>query len=309
MLKDELLLGKLDSAAIEEAKKLRLTNYSLAARSPSGSEKMAEQMFQIYDQEGVWKTPYEILTPMTAEKYKSILKKYAVEKRKYQIINHPELFFRYDIQFLMGITCIFFFFFYKTLLKKKFHNDQVKWIRKVAFPPLKTLELFTLYLIAFACMHSFFLLAKIAKPFTFLASIFLNLQYATEYIAFVIGSFVIIGTAQAVVSYFPRKLYVMGNSLVIKSLSYYSRHIKLDDIQSVKAVSLFKVLTSPSLWPKLWRSFHYYNPKFWSPGLLIELKNGRAYFIGVTEAGQAKVELEGILQKEEVIVEKFKEAA
>jgi hypothetical protein len=42
--------------------------------------------------------------------------------------------------------------------------------------------------------------------------------------------------------------------------------------------------------------FYFMTPKFWKKGLLISLKDGRAYFFSVNDAKKAKAELEVFLK-------------
>ena len=220
------------------------------------------------------------------------------------MIQHPELFFLQDIYVLSALFCLGMFFMFRNLLQRPFANDQVKWVRKVRFPPLKMMEIFVGFLIFIACAHSFFLVAKITDH-----SIFQHLGPIGAYIKIPIWLFSVIASAQAVISYFPRKLYVMSDKLVIKSLSYYARVIPMRDIKSVKVMSLWKLLASPSLWFRLWNSFHYYDIKIWKPGMMVELKNGKRYFFSTKDSHVCSKELHGLMNPVEVLEAEIKEAA
>jgi hypothetical protein len=120
------------------------------------------------------------------------------------------------------------------------------------------MELLVGAIIILACFHTGFLAQKLTD-----APAFSRLGILSFYLEMPIWIFTAIATAQVIISYFPRKLYVVDDSIVVKSLSYFSFHIPLNEIRSVEDVSVFKVLFSPGMWPKLWNSFHYYDPWFW----------------------------------------------
>jgi len=155
-----------------------------------------------------------------------------------------------------------------------------------------------------ACLHSGWAVSEFTE-----SSLFSKLGVFGFYLKIPIWIFAVIATAQAVISFFPRKLYIMDDKLVIKSLSYFSRQIPKSDIQSIKAMSVFKVISSPRMWLPLWNSFHFYDVKFWRMGLLIELKNGKLFFFSTKDSVACVNELKGLLTKDRPVVIEEKEAA
>lgn len=304
MLKDEVVSGKLTDEEINEAKRLYLNNFVMWSNSTNGRTKMGERMFEMNELTGLWETPFEILETVTPEQYRLILKKYANDNMKYEVISHPELFFFKDTFVLAIITCIASFIFFRRFLQKPFKNDHVRWVRKVKFTPLKTVEMAVGGLVFLACLHTYLLLSKLTST-----SAFESLGLIGEYIQipfWIIGT---IATAQAVISFFPRKIYIMDDKLVIKSLSYYSRQIPKSQIQSIKAISVFEVMGTPRMWLSLWNSFHFYDIKFWKKGLMIELKNGKLFFFSTKDSIACVGELKGLLSKDKPVAVEEKEAA
>lgn len=304
MIQDEVVSGKLSNDEINEAKRLYLNNFVMWSNSINGRTKMGERMFEMNELTGLWETPFEILETVTPEQYRLILKKFSSDKMKYEAISHPELFFFQDQMVLALITCIASFIFFRKFLQKPFKNDHVKWVRKVKFTPLKTVEMGVGGFVILACLHTYLVLTKITN-----SSTFEKLGLFGEYVQipfWIIGT---IATAQAVISFFPRKLYIMDDKLVIKSLSYYSRQIPKTEIKSIKAISLFKVSTSPKMWRRLWYSFHYYDIKFWRQGLMIELKSGKLYFFSTRDSVACVNELKGLLSQDKPVIVEENEAA
>jgi predicted Zn-dependent peptidase len=306
MLKDEVENGKLSDEDIEEAKRLYLNGFMNWSQTANGLSKMAERMFEMNELSGLWETPRDILNNVSSNQYRLILRKYGRAQTKYEALIHPELLFTLDYALLFGLCAIGIFFLFRRILQKPFKNDHVRWVRKVRFPPLKIMELLVGAIIILACFHTGFLAQKLTD-----APAFSRLGILSFYLEMPIWIFTAIATAQVIISYFPRKLYVVDDSIVVKSLSYFSFHIPLNEIRSVEDVSVFKVLFSPGMWPKLWNSFHYYDPWFWKKGILITLKSGKLYFYSTKDSNESAKELtrflEGINeatdQKEESLIE------
>jgi zinc protease len=290
MMKKETFDGQLSNEEVEEAKRLYLNNFVHWSQNASGAGRMAERMFEMNEYEGIWETPFEILATVTPVQYKLILQKYSQTNLKYERIVYPELLFQTDVYFFIAICCLGIFIFFRRVLLRPFKNDEVRWVKKVRFPPLKSFEGIVGVIVVLACAHSFLLADKLLD-----SGMMNQAGVVGEYLKIFINAFVIIASAQVVVSYFPRKMYLMKDELVIKSLSYSSRSIPKSEIKSVKAVSLLKIFTSPTLWPKLWNSFFYYDIKVWKKGLLITLHSGKLFYFSTKDSKIAVEELRGLL--------------
>lgn len=304
MIREEMEAGKISDQDIEEAKRLYANSFMSWSQNASGLSKMGERMLAMNQLSGLWETPQEILNNVTTKQYRLILQKFAVPEHRYEGLAHPALFFRNDYMVFSGILAICFFFFFRSILQHPFRNDQIKWVRKVKFLPLKSVEMAVGGCILLVTSHTAFAVIQITDlPF------FDGFGLVGFYVKIPIWIFSIIASAQAVISFFPRKMYVMDDKLVIKSLSYYSRQIPKSKIKSIKALSVFKVMSSPRMWLPLWNSFHFYDIRFWRKGLMIELKSGKLYFFSTKDSVACVNELRGILQPEESIPKELKEAA
>lgn len=304
MIKDEVQSGKLTDKEINEAKRLYLNNFVMWSTSTNGRTKMGERMFEMNEFSGLWETPFEVLETVTPEQYRLILQKFSSDKMKYEAISHPELFFFKDTFVLALFTCIASFIFFRRFLQKPFKNDHVRWVRKVKFTPLKTVELAVGGLVILACLHTHLLITKITN-----SAFFESIGLLGDYIQIPLWIIATIATAQAVISFFPRKLYVMDDKIVIKSLSYFSRQIPQSQIKSIKAMSVFTVMSTPRMWLPVWNSFHFYDVKFWRKGLMIEIKSGKLYYFSTKDSESCVKELKGLLVKETPVILEEKEAA
>ncbi len=304
IIREEVELGKISDKDIEEAKRLYVNNFMSWSQSANGLSRMGERMLAMNSLSGLWETPHEVLNNVTPKQYRLILQKFGVPKHRYESLSHPELFFRNDYMVFSGILAICFFFFFRSVLQHPFKNDHVQWVRKVKYPPLKFVEIGVGGCILLVTFHTAFAVIQITE-----LPVFDTFGLIAFYVKIPIWIFSIIASAQAVISFFPRKLYIMDDKLVIKSLSYYSRHIPKSEIKSIKALSVFKVTSSPRMWIHMWSSFFYYDFKFWRKGLMIELKSGKFYFFSTKDSVACVNELRGILRSEESIPEEFKDAA
>lgn len=304
IIRQEVEAGKINDTDIQEAKRLYLNNFLVWSQNASGHARMSERMFSMKELSGTWETPHEILEKVSPDEYRQILKKFGVPGHRYEDLGHPELLFSNDYLVFSGIFAICIFFFFKFILLKPFKNDHVRWVRKVRFPPLKFVEIGVGGCILIVCFHSLFLVYHLTE-----LPLFSKLGILGFYLQIPIWIMTLIASAQAVISYFPRKLYVMDDYIVVKSLSYFSIRIHKSTIKSIHAVSVFKIIFSPGMWLPLWNSFHFYDPKFWKKGLLIKLRSGKLYFYSTKDSELCVQELRGLLgAKEEIQVEQ-KEAA
>jgi zinc protease len=289
ILNAELLKGKLSDEDIEEAKRLYLNSFTLWGDSIESLDRLSERMLSSNATQAEWETPHQILSSVSNEEYLEILKKNSKEKHRFEMLVQPEIFFHYDYMFLLGICSLAFFCIFRKALLRPFENDQVKWVRKVRYPPLKLVELGLGVIAYFIFIHAHYLLER----FIFLTPAFQSLGLVGQYMNMVITSFVIIASFQAIISLVPRKLYFINDKLVIKSLSYFSKHIPKDKIQKISPVSPLKLKLS--ILPKLWNSCFYFDLMFWRAGLLIELNDGKCYFFSAKDSAKSAKELQSLI--------------
>ena len=186
------------------------------------------------------------------------------------------------------IVAVFTFSILRSFLTKEFKNDHIRWVRKVKYPPLKMLEG-----IALVCSWYFFLhISYVLHRFIFSTNLVKSNLFLNHYFkdAFFISLFIII--VQLTISLFPRKLMVMDDQLVIKSISYYSKKIPLSQIENIETMKAINLPLYLSKWMvKIGFRFHFYEMIFWKEGLIINLKNGKSYFFSIESAKSAQKEL------------------
>lgn len=278
MLKDEARTGSLTQSQVDEAKNLYLSNYDLRGREAWQMMALAEGMYADYRDYGQFVSPYLKLLGMSAEEYNAVLAKYFKEDQSYLAAAKPAIFFPYDwvlIQlFIAGTT----FVYLKKFLTKPFQHDQIRWVRKIDYPPLKLLEGLVLLVAWYVYAHVQFALSMLFFPVAALQSNVFTAEYMQTAASIVLGLIVV----QVFLSIVPRKLMIVGDQLIVKSISYYSFSIPLSQIASVETIRPLGYPFPLKLWLKeVGYRFYFFDPRFWRRGNLVRLKNGQSYFFGV----------------------------
>jgi hypothetical protein len=59
------------------------------------------------------------------------------------------------------------------------------------------------------------------------------------------------------------------------------------------------ILLKVRWWPKMWRSFFYFNSLFYKKGLLVELRSGRVLFFSTKDSALVESELKILIREQE----------
>lgn len=282
--------GALTDEQVKEAIDLYMSGYFRMENEAQDMMQIARTYEEIVSYLGHFESPYQKLKEVSVDEYKAILKKHFEASKKYEFVYAPYYFFHYDIYLIYFLIAIGTFLFLKKVLTKKFEHNKLKWVRKIQFPPLMTLEALALLGGWFVFIHVQYLINQV-----FIINAFQSHVLIAEYIRSAIWAFSLLAVAQAVVSLLPRKLMIMNDKLVIKSTSYYSKHILLEDIDSVEKLSVFSFrLSELALFKGLSFRNYYFNPLIWQPGVLFHLKNGKSYFFSFSDADSVIAEFNSI---------------
>lgn len=292
-LQTEAYKGGLTEEQVKEAIDLHLADYFRRGKESNDMMALAQWYQGIYDLYGKFESPFATLRDVSSAEYNEILQKHFKPEHKYEYFYEPYYFFHYDIFLFYFVVAIGTFFVLRGQLTKPFQHDQLKWIRKIQFPPLKMLELVVLCLGAYAFTH-FHHALNLVFSHSYMQSHIL----IAEYLRSIVWAVALLVTAVGVFSLLPRKLMVMGSNLVIKTVTYYSRHIPLSQIEKVEELRfLSRDFAKLVIRTNYKFKFYYFSPLFWKPGLALHFKSGEVIFISVRHASQAKSEVEGFLNK------------
>ncbi|QLY26582.1 pitrilysin family protein [Bdellovibrio sp. KM01] len=295
-LQNEARDGKFTEAQMKEAITLYLSEYQLMGRDAEKMMHLAGNYENQLVEYGSFQSPFEILQNVTLEDYNKSLQATFDEKHAYDVVYTPAMFFSFDVYLMYFLVAVGSFIGLRRLFTKPFAHDRLQWIRKVKYPPVKALEALGVIVMYYGVIHTQLFLSSLFTSSQFVQShLFLS-----QYVYGAVWMFATILVAQGVFSLMPRKLMVVDGKLMIKSLTYYSKVIPLDQIAKVESFNYFKKAFDIKLWIKQ-VNFRYFfvNPMFWQKGLMVELKNGKAYYFGVNDAEKSCKELVGLLPGKE----------
>lgn len=293
-LKTETEETGLTDKQFKEAKELYLNAYALRSRDADAMMRYATDTAGTTEEFGEFKSPYQELANTGLVAYNAILKKYYRPDAGYSVIYRPPVWFHYDYYVIYFFTAAFAFFALRLTLTKRFFNDRVRWVRKIKYPPMKLLEIATLSIGWFLIAHIYAICEILRTQFNVLHSHVLISQYAYS----VVNIWAVLLVAQGLMSLIPRKLMVMDNVLIIKSMSYFSKHVPLSLVKSVEARTAWSIYTSPKMWREIKWRFFFFSTWPWKKGLLLRLHTGETYFFEVSSYAKVIAELDQFVGKE-----------
>lgn len=287
--------GKITEEEMKEAIKMYLSNFQLMGRDAEKMMSLAKEYASVSEEYGSFSSPFEILENLTLTSYTKSLQKTFNDRHQYELIYTPPLFFVYDIYVLYFLVALVSFLGLRRYFTNAFAHDRLQWVRKIKYPPVKLLEALGLVIAYYGVVHCQMVISRIFTSSQFIQSHLLlsNYLYGTVWM------FTSLLLAQGVYAFMPRKLMVVDDKLVIKSVTYRSTVIPLKEIQNVKALRGIAKPFAFKLWFKEVNFRYFYvNPKFWQKGLLIQLHNGKSYYFSVNEPEKVCQELTGFLSLE-----------
>lgn len=241
--------------------------------------------FRIYGESK--RSPIDIIETLNPSEFRSILKENFGEQNSYVELTAPAILFPYDRLLLYLATFLITLRAFRSFALRPFKNDRVLWIRKLVFPPIRIVETTLVIAVLFISIHFKLPLRLLAESLPGV----LSLRTWDYFFAAVQVSFSTLSCLMLLAK-LPRKAMVVDNHLVIKSVTYASLWIPLSEIARIEELNPIEVLTQ-ELGSKL--RFLYFRPSLWKTGILIKLKSGRAYYLGLTKPDIACLELRSLV--------------
>lgn len=294
-LHEEAEKGGLTESQVKEAISLYQAQYSLREKEAKSMMELAQKMAEYIRVNGKFDSPFAELEKTSVNEYNETLKKFFRPDQAYEDIKEPPFLFPYDLNLFYFFVAIFSFMALRKMILKPFAHDKIRWVRKVKLLPLRLFEGFSIFVAAIAILHVYFVLQLAQAKFNFLNSHILISYYGLAAV-FVVATLAIVQAALAIL---PGKLMIEGDSLVIKSVSYYCSKVPVSDIHSVIAIRASSVLFSPSKLIMLKHRFYFLSLLLWKKGLFIQLKDGRGYFFNIDQVDQAQRELSSAIKDSE----------
>jgi hypothetical protein len=183
---------------------------------------------------------------------------------------------------------------------RKFSHDRIRWVRKIRYFPAYVIQIGSL------ALGLFLITIAVGSLQKFWNETGLSQQPAlvSYYAKSIFEMAAIVLSLQLTMMLFARKVMVVGDSLWVKTLGYWSYRYPLQSIHSVELMHPLRVLFSPALLYRTgFRFFYYFDPKFWNKGILVRLKNKKCVFLCVTEPNAAIQELREFLVTKEPVLQ------
>ena len=287
MIQNEARNGQFTEAQFKEAIDLYSTHYKLTDRDSETQMQLAES----YDR---WSTVYrrkissfDAFRSLNYADFRERLQKLFQKNREVSILHEPPLVGRMESFFLdLGIVAMFLMFA-RRIFASKFEHARVRWVRKLAHPPVYIAEISFL---AFGLLIAGYTGREI--DLLMLKSNFAQATFViSQYLNSIISLGLTITGCILCCSFLIKKAIVCGDHLYLKSMTYTSIRIPLAEIESITAMSFFRVLSSFRILNAVRWRFHFWNPFFWQKGTLIRLKSGKTYFVGIRKSELAANEL------------------
>lgn len=292
MIRTEAFEGGLTPEQVKEATGLYMAQFELMGRESKSALAIAQRVWNLTEEFGKFESPYRILSDVTPDQFNATLKKHFRPELKYELIYQQPLFFHMDYLLMSFLAAVAGLFAFRRWLTKSFNHKGLRWVRKVKYPPLKTLEFVAGIFAWYLYEHWAYVFSLAFDQVEFLQSQILYTNYAQTLFSVLLA----VGIGQGVYSFLPTKLMVVDNDLFMKSISYYSRRFSLDDIAAVETCRCVSYPFPAKRWfgAVRWR-FFFFNSQFWREGLLITMKDGRAYYFSMRDAQEVAEELRGFL--------------
>ncbi|MDZ4661616.1 MAG: pitrilysin family protein [Pseudomonadota bacterium] len=288
LINEQTLKSGLSAEEFEEAKNLYLQKYDLNDANSETMLGIAELYFYYHRFYKDTRSPHEILGLITPEGFNARLQLLFDPQKRYSFNHRPPYLFRYEQLVLLFGVFLLSLMLIKKFLTQPFDHSHLKWMRKVSYPPFKVVEIF-LFVVAFY-LFTYVEFFVVDLPFYKLSFLSDSLAYG-EYLPDAVSTFILTSMILGFYASYPKRLFIIDSELVIKSITYFSRHVSLSEIESIETKYSFNIP-----WLKVFPRFYFLRP-LWNRGLLVNLKNGRSWFFGVSDPENARREILRYLPK------------
>lgn len=309
LIESEARAGNISEQMFEEAKRQYLEKLRLIDRDAGSMMSVAETwdwLDRNHPTRDPGATPYRTLRAMDYPSYVAHLKRVFVPNMRYEERERPPFIFPFEL----GILCLFSFagwmMFARKIFARPFDHGAIRSVRKIQFPPAYTLQIFVvlgvfgLSMVAWVATDRFWVVSGLVGRSALVSS---YLQWVVS-----IGEMIFITTF--LFGGVGRKVMIVDDAIVIKSLTFRSDRIDFDQIENISMTSPVRVIFSPRCLWRLRFNLDYYNPQLWTPGILIRCRGRRDVFLGIRNARAAFAELSAeVVRHRQKKLEIYKAAA
>jgi predicted Zn-dependent peptidase len=286
--------SQITEGQFNRAKSLYLQKFDLTDMDSDTMMDLAETKSRYMDEYGAdTPTLYQIVSSLTLEGYKESLKKAFAPNMRMEKLSEPPLFWRYEEFALLFLGLFLWSRLTKKIFLRNFVHKDLRLARKLAYPPLYLAQA---GMIGIAALIYLLSLALVWHFWSGASSLQSSIVVA-DYIPGQISLGLMFICLQFSFSLVPRKIMIVGESLWLKSLGYSSTVVPFSEIEELSLMNPVSTLLRPKLlWRIGWR-FFVYNPQFWRPALLLNVRGGKSYLLGLSEARETLAELQDAVHR------------
>ena len=289
--------GEITPEDFETAKKFFEATFNLNDNDAETRLAYAQGLLRFREYFGdTFPTPFAAFQSLNFETYRAELKHLFRPEMRYELRIEPPLFFRYDTYLAYVLGLAFAALATRRYYLRKFAHREVRWVRKIQYPPFYLVQLINLAAIATVTYFASHLLDTAWQNIGLAGKSPLVSEYARK---FLLAAFAV-GIYQFYMSLLMRKAIIAGDQLWLKSLGYHSTVHNLHSITALHVIHPSRLFTSPKLLARVgFRFYYYFHPHFWQKGLLVELSTGKCIYLALAEAKMAAVEIRALLPPRE----------
>ncbi len=278
----------LTETEFNEAKDLYLKKYDLTDGNSDTMLRIANLYYYFFKEYKDMRTPAEVFQGLDLTAYNQKLKKMFSPERRYSYNYVPPYFFRYENLITMVIAVfVMLLGVQKKILLRPFNHGEVRWTRNIRYLPFKGIEIALTAVLLYAFVFMEFYLVD--QPFYRLSFLNDSLLFA-EYIPNIFSVILLTATINFGFALYPRRAFIVKDTLILKTLTYFAYHIPLTEIESAEARWSYTYPFPLNVWRRVKMRLFFFGPP-WKKGLLLNLKNGRSWFLGISEAPLAAQEI------------------
>jgi predicted Zn-dependent peptidase len=293
LIDTEARSGAITQEMFEEAKLLYREHFELRDRDSGSMMSVADDWNDLdknYPDRNPESTRFEAYKSLDYSSFVQSLKKTFSKGMEFEEVRRPAYLFGLEIFVLVILASAGWLALGRRIFAQSFDHSKVRWVRKLTFPPIYVLQ-------TFITLEAFLLSTTVwAATSRLLASTWVVSAPAwiSEYCMILIAAGESILTILTVLGLSSRKVMIVGDRFVVKSLSYRSYSFRLSEIESVELKGPSILWKSPRLLLRSVFFFEYADP-FLRKGILIRLKDGRRYFLGIRNSKEAIQQLQSEL--------------
>jgi len=289
LMEKEARQGEFGDDEVAQALALsRGQHYELADADAATLMQYAEDYYEFRQEFGVQESPYDVITSLAADEFRESLSGLFRADSAYTVLYVPYLFTKVEYLVLLVISIVISLVVFKRIFRRRLDETCVRWTLKTTGTVTMFFSVVGILVLSVLLQH---LVTAPLERLVYAASWYNSPSLWPMYLMGFFNTFILIGIIIAMLAFFPRKLVVEGDNLVMKSMAFYLRRFRKSSVKAVRPMSVLAIMASPRIWFSTRFRFFFQSLLLWRKGLLVEISGGPTYFLSLGNAAQAASDL------------------